>query len=570
MKGVFNWCLFFTCLLSSAISNAAEFDNLINKSHPERYTEMRKFINMYISEPDSTESYKSVARLKAVAIKHNDRDLILEAELARIILDLKLYPKQIKQNVRNLHGIINKAAKEGNMQIVIRAHHFLARLYWYDTKNYERAFDQYLMLHPLLQKVSGKEFPEKAFVLTQIGEAYYFFADYRNAVHYSREALTVEVIPEQRGVHNIAHNTIGLSYIKLGRLDSADYYFDKILKNLAIIDYNVWKGIAQGDLGLTAYLRGNYERAKPLLQANIDQAVIIFDFDQAARSLTLMADIYIREEKIPEAEKAMLYARQCVVRSQNNKPLEQLYQVFGKVYAAKGNLKLTNVYLDSANRIKNIFEKDFNSMQMLRASEKAQLNAHRADMERVAAERQIKTLERNILLVLVLLLGVMALYFYKTYYYKNLEKQRLVKDQLEKAEQELTFATMQLEEFTRSISEKTQLVEELSARYGSSASDETVQELQKITILTDEQWEYFRNLFEKIHVGYLSRLREKLPGLTPAEVRFMALARLNLTYKEMASTLGISVQSVRVIRHRIRKKLNLPEEADLKDVISTI
>jgi DNA-binding CsgD family transcriptional regulator len=191
-------------------------------------------------------------------------------------------------------------------------------------------------------------------------------------------------------------------------------------------------------------------------------------------------------------------------------------------------------------------------------------------MQRMAAEKQIKTLERNILLILMVLLTVVLFYFYKTHYYKAREKQRIINDQLIKAEQELKFASIQLEEFTRSISEKNLLVEELSARYGINVSEETRMELQKITILTDDQWEYFRTLFEKIHSGFLHRLREKLPGLTPAETRFMALSKLNLTYKEMASTLGISVQSVRVIRHRIRKKLNMPEEADLHDVVETI
>ncbi|MCF0050754.1 tetratricopeptide repeat protein [Dyadobacter sp. LJ53] len=570
MKRIFRRCFIALCFIISAFSAEAQFDNIVNKTPAERYTALRKFIDLSISNGNRADGYKSLETLKQVAIKHNDQDLILETELMLIMLNREAHKEDHKRHILDLHALITKSHKAGNKQIHIRARRFLAHLYWYDTQNYERAFEEYLTIHPMLKKISEKDFPEKAYFLTQIGEAYYFFADYRNAINFSREALTVEVIKEQRGVHNLAMNTIGLSYMKTGLLDSADSYFKKILQHVGIDDYNVWKGIAQGALGQTAYLRGKYDQAIPLLQANVNQALIISDYDQAARSLTLLSDIYFRQGKISEAEKAMLQARGCIAHSGMKKPLEQLFQVYGKVYAAKGNFALTNVYLDSATHMRNLFEKDFNSMQMLRASEKAQLQAHRADMEHIAAEKQIKTLERNILLTLVLLLLMVALYFYKTYYYKTREKQRIVNDQLKKAEQELTFATIQLEEFTKSISEKNLLVEKLSARYGMNESEETVLELQKITILTDEQWEYFRSLFEQIHTGYLSRLKTKLPGLTPAEVRFMALAKLNLTYKEMASTLGISVQSVRVIRHRIRKKLNLPEEADLKDVVSTI
>ncbi|MCF2497757.1 helix-turn-helix transcriptional regulator [Dyadobacter chenhuakuii] len=570
MKRIFSKCFILLCLLFSAFVADAQFDNIVNKPPIERYTALRRFIDLHINNGDSAAGYKSLETLKQVAAKNNDDDLVLEAEFMKIMLNREVDKKASKRHILDLKALIAKSYDAGNMQIHLRARRFLAHLYWYDTKNYERAFEEYLTIHPLLTKISDKQFPEKAYFLTQIGEAYYYFGDYKNAISFSREALTANVIQEHRGVHNTALNTIGLSYIKTGFIESADYYFKRILQNVGIDDYNVWKGIALGDLGHTAYLRGKYVEAIPLLEANVDQAVLISDYSQVARSRAMLADIHFRQNNIAKAEKEMHLAREAVARCGNDKPLELLYQVYGKVHAARGRFALTNVYLDSAARIRNIFEQDFNSIQMLRAGEKAQIQAHRSAMERIATEKQIKTLERNILLILVLLLVVVALYFYKTHYYKNREKQRAINDQLAKAEQELNFASIQLEEFTRSISEKTQLVEELSARYGMNQSEETVQELQNITILTDEQWEYFRSLFEKIHVGYLSRLREKLPGLTPAETRFMALAKLNLTYKEMASTLGISVQSVRVIRHRIRKKLNLPEESDLRDVVTTI
>jgi tetratricopeptide (TPR) repeat protein len=548
----------------------AQFENMVNQTHAQRYTTIRKFIVQHVMHFDSIESFKSIQKLHEVAVKAKDEDLVLESDLLLMLLKAQIKKESPRRLIRGTRVVLKNAEKANNLQIQIRARMMLRSFYWFETKNYELAFEQYLKIYPLLRKVTARDFPEKAYTLTQMAEAYYFFADFKNAVRFSREALTAEVIEDHRGVHNTARNTIGLSHIKMGRLDSADVYFQRIMDNVGINDYAVWKGIAQGDLGLTAYLRGDYAKALPLLQSNVDQALIFGDHDQAARSLTLLSDIYFKTGRIEDAETTMRQARAYVGRSGLLKPLEQLYQVFAKVYATRGNIKLTSTYLDSATQVKDQLASEFNSIQMLRATEKSQLQSHRAALQQVAAEKQIKTLERNILFILMVLLVVVLFYFYKTHYYQAREKQRIVNDQLIKAEQELTFATIQLEEFTRSISEKNLLVEELSARYGINVSDETRIELQKSTILTDEQWEYFRALFEKIHSGYLHRLREKLPGLTPAETRFMALSKLNLNYKEMASTLGISVQSVRVIRHRIRKKLNIAEEADLHDVVDTI
>lgn len=557
------WVLF-------AHTGHAQFERLLHKTHADRYADIYHLFVTHVHLGDTVESFQSIAKLRSVAAKAGDHPLMLEADLLHARLAVLIASHGDRKLPAELPALIARAEAVRYVPVLLASRMLLRHWYWYTGKNYERAFEEYLKMYPLLQKANGREIPEKGHMLTQMGEAYYFFADYRNAIRFSREALGVEVRQSLRGVHNTARNTIGLSYVRTKSLDSADYYFHKIIENVAVDDYAVWKGIAQGGLGLVAYLRGDYPRAIPLLEANIAQAVKIGDFDQTGKSQTLLSDIFFRQNRIGDAEKTMQKARQSIRKSGIETPLEHLFQIFGKVYAAKGQLRLTSNYLDSANFMKERFQWEFNSMQMHRASERSQIQTHRAAMERIAAGQQIKTLERNILLILILLLVVLSLYFYNTYYYRAREKERRAQAQLQKAEQELTFATIQLEEFTRSISEKNQLVEELSMRYGINVSDETRQELQKLTILTDDQWEQFRGLFEKIHSGYLNRLREKLPGLTPAETRFMALAKLNLNYKEMANTLGISVQSVRVIRHRVRKKLNLPEEADLNDVVQTI
>ena len=78
-------------------------------------------------------------------------------------------------------------------------------------------------------------------------------------------------------------------------------------------------------------------------------------------------------------------------------------------------------------------------------------------------------------------------------------------------------------------------------------------------ILTEEQWNNFKVLFEKVHKGYLKRLKEKIPSITPAEVRFMALAKLQLDAKEMGVSLGISANAVRNTWYRLRKKVGFTD-----------
>ena len=74
-------------------------------------------------------------------------------------------------------------------------------------------------------------------------------------------------------------------------------------------------------------------------------------------------------------------------------------------------------------------------------------------------------------------------------------------------------------------------------------------------ILTDDDWEKFKVKFNSIYPDFFSRIKESHINLTEAEIRIMVLMRLELNGKDMANILGISPQSVRVCKMRLKKKL---------------
>ncbi len=86
-------------------------------------------------------------------------------------------------------------------------------------------------------------------------------------------------------------------------------------------------------------------------------------------------------------------------------------------------------------------------------------------------------------------------------------------------------------------------------------------------ILTDEDWALFKQNFEKVYPGFLMRLRTAFPELSNAEERLVLFIKLNLNTKESAAILGISADSVKKGRNRLRKRLQLAEEVDLDGFI---
>ncbi len=103
----------------------------------------------------------------------------------------------------------------------------------------------------------------------------------------------------------------------------------------------------------------------------------------------------------------------------------------------------------------------------------------------------------------------------------------------------------------------------------SEASKDIKKRIQQITrtiesdIRLDENWTQFENYFDQVHENFLKRLRLNYPELTPKDQKLCAYLRMNLTTKEIAPLMNISVRGVEISRYRLRKKLGLDSEVNL-------
>ena len=83
----------------------------------------------------------------------------------------------------------------------------------------------------------------------------------------------------------------------------------------------------------------------------------------------------------------------------------------------------------------------------------------------------------------------------------------------------------------------------------------------------DKEWENFAKHFDKVHSDFLIALKEKHPTITPNELKLSAYLRMNLSTKEIAQLMNISVRGVEISRYRLRKKLGLSPETSLFDYL---
>jgi DNA-binding CsgD family transcriptional regulator len=89
-------------------------------------------------------------------------------------------------------------------------------------------------------------------------------------------------------------------------------------------------------------------------------------------------------------------------------------------------------------------------------------------------------------------------------------------------------------------------------------------------INNEDSWNVFKDAFDTVDKDFLKKLKGLHQSLTPNDLRLCAYLRLNLSSKEIAPLLNISVRSVEIKRYRLRKKMNLSHENGLAEYILSI
>ncbi len=86
----------------------------------------------------------------------------------------------------------------------------------------------------------------------------------------------------------------------------------------------------------------------------------------------------------------------------------------------------------------------------------------------------------------------------------------------------------------------------------------------------DKEWENFSKHFDKVQSDFLIELKGQHPTITGNELKLCAYLRMNLSTKEIAQLMNISVRGVEISRYRLRKKLQIASEISLFDYLIKI
>ena len=155
---------------------------------------------------------------------------------------------------------------------------------------------------------------------------------------------------------------------------------------------------------------------------------------------------------------------------------------------------------------------------------------------------------------------------------KMLEQEKLIaRQQQQLLESELSAKSKELATLTLNVLAKEKTIENLKdsiyskKRQGGITPKDMDLLLKQLesTKGDTEFWEMYQKNFDLIHEHFFRNLRERYPQLTPSDLKFCGLLRLNLSTKDIAKFTNLTVRGVETARYRLRKKLALPEKVSL-------
>lgn len=151
----------------------------------------------------------------------------------------------------------------------------------------------------------------------------------------------------------------------------------------------------------------------------------------------------------------------------------------------------------------------------------------------------------------------------------NIKNEQLQADLAGKS-RELANSAMNLvykNELLQKISEE---IAHLKDTTGQKLADDQLRRIQKVIDegMNDERdWNIFEKSFNEAHENFFKKLKSGHPDLVPNDLKLCAYLRMNMSSKEMASLLNISLRGVEIRRYRLRKKLNLEHDKNLVEFL---
>lgn len=173
----------------------------------------------------------------------------------------------------------------------------------------------------------------------------------------------------------------------------------------------------------------------------------------------------------------------------------------------------------------------------------------------------------------LLLLSIIAAFLF--FLYRNKKNEEQTKKEIKKINSAALEKEKEMISYSNQLLYHKQHLKEIKAdlKFINSDSNKAIQNIIKqIDFIIDnkDEWKELKLHFDAVYDGFYDSLISTYPTLTETELRHCMFIKLHMQTKEIARILNIDPRSVQTARYRIKKKLNLTEDQDLRSFLITV
>ncbi|MBV6878753.1 tetratricopeptide repeat protein [Epilithonimonas ginsengisoli] len=435
--------------------------------------------------------------------------------------------------------------------------------------NYQEALNYFTKAYKKV-KASGDE-KETATLLNNLGLVHWRLENNTAALEcYTESAALAEKNGMQR-LLGLTHTNRALILKEQRNFEEAFIQNNEAIRLFKEINKPHDLATAYNNQGQIYRYSGAYDEALKFYLLSLEQCEKINDLEGKAVAYQNLSTVYAKQGK---KEKALDAARKCLKIS---------YKTKSKVRISEGLYELSHNFdrfkmPDSAL----YYFKKHNEIEksLMKANQSKILSQFQANLGIEVKNLRIKNLqnEKEIANDRFMFVGacvMIALLVSAFFIYRYLSIIKFRKKQLE-AELETSKQIIQIKEddlrtYIIDLTDKNNIISKLQEpdKEPRDIEDE-VNELLEQKIFTDDGWDKFKKRFAEIYPDFFKRIKQSNIPVTEAEIRILVLMTLKLNGNEMANSLGISPQSVRACKMRLKKKLQVNDYESVENYLNYI
>jgi tetratricopeptide (TPR) repeat protein len=464
----------------------------------------------------------------------------------------------------------------------------------YNQGHYAQALDFYLHADKVYS--DGKNKDLLAANMGEIGVLYYYNKQLnRSRTMYNRALAIYKKTGNFKGQAEILGN-IGHLYEKHHQYDSAFYYQQLALDNYTKANYKQGAAKIYENLGSIYEDLAKYDSA----YISFNHSLQLYKEDNnetgSIEVINNLGDILRKtgkyEASLIQSRKALAIAAQTgniYQMASSSKDIGQAYELMHQSDSAYRYAELSRKYSLEVYSKEGVNQTAF--LQVL-----YDINKQNDEISRLNNIRKVNRIITAAVVVVVLLLIVLALVIFSRQRFKikdqiALAKQKEVQHELmqlelknqhlqeENLKQQLEVKSRELSVHTLNLIKNNQLLENMRGTLQAMVKEDKrdqKKQMQQIILQINESfnheqhWKEFTTAFEQVYQRFFDNIRTYSSELTAADMRLIALLKINLDSADIAALLGISTDSLRVSRYRLRKKLNIEQGDNLTAFIQSL